>query len=217
MEETQLNHFTTTILACGIMVAALPAARAADTTCPPNPGINATVNGNLIVPAGQTCALDAVTVTGNVQVQTNATLQYPFSVPSTIVGNVSVGTGASLIASEGFLTIDGNLAANQCHLVNLAGEPRPIIGGNVQIQFCTEGADVITSNIGGNLTCNNSSECTIGGNKINGNVEVNDNSSARVEFNTIGHNLECQGNTSITDDGAPNTVGGHKNGQCAGF
>ena len=68
-----MKHFTTTMLACGIMLAVLPTARA-DTTCPPSPTPGGTVNGNLIVPTGQNCTLAGVTVTGNVQVQTNAVL-----------------------------------------------------------------------------------------------------------------------------------------------
>jgi hypothetical protein len=208
-----MNHFTTTMLACGIMVAALPTARAADTTCPPNL-VNTTVNGNLIVPAGQGCSMTGVTVTGNVQVQTNAVLTFPNSLPtSTIVGNVSVGTGAS-VGSFGGLTIDGNLDANQCLSVTLNAPAT--VGGNVQIQYC-EDTGVIGSDIGGNVACNNSGICDIGTNKVNGNVAVNDNFSAQVGNNTIGNNLECQGNTSITDGGLPNTVGGHRNGQCAGF
>jgi hypothetical protein len=211
-----LNHFTTTMLAFGIMVAALPTARAADTNCTSNL-FNTTVNGNLIVPAGQSCQLIAVTVTGNVQVQTNALLTILFSAgpTTTIVGNVSVGTGARLNASNGGLTIDGNFEANQCLGVSLVGSPVNTLGGNVQIHDCTGGADVLVFDIGGNVDCNNSGICDLGGNKVNGNVEVNDNSSAIVANNTIGNNLECQGNTSIT--GEPNTVGGKKSGQCAGF
>jgi hypothetical protein len=208
-----MNHFTTTMLVCGIMVAVLPAA--ADTTCPPNLN-NTTVNGNVIVPAGQSCFMQGATVTGNVQVQTNAALTFVAPLPpSTIVGNVSVGTGASFNADSGGLTIDGNFKANQCVTADMNSEDT--VGGNVQIQYCTRGVAVTNSNIGGNVTCNNSGICDIFGNKVNGNAEVNDNSSAAVGNNRIGNNLECQGNASITDDGVPNTVGGHKNGQCANF
>jgi hypothetical protein len=138
--------------------------------------------------------------------------------PSTIIGNVSVGTGASMFVSNGGLTIDGNFEANQCLSVALNAVGAPItIGGNVQIQYCTLAEDVLEDDIGGNVACNNSNTCDVISNKVNGNVEVNDNSSATVGNNTIGNNLECQGNASITDEGGPNTVGGHKKGQCAGF
>jgi hypothetical protein len=141
-----MNHFATTMLACGIMLAALPSARA-DTTCPPSPPLGTTINGNLIVPAGQNCTLVEVTVTGNVQVQTNATLTFPAPLPfgfETIVGNVSVGTGASVTVEAG-LTIDGNLEANECRVVALG--PGDIVGGNVQIQYCTEGGSLLQTTL----------------------------------------------------------------------
>jgi hypothetical protein len=211
-----MNHFTTTMLACGIMLAALPPARADSTTCPPNQS-GSTVNGNLIVPAGQNCQLSGVTVTGNVLVQTNATLNIQLG-GVTIVGNVSVGTGATLRDDvNGDLTIDGNFNANQCLSVNLDSLGVTTIFGTVQFQRCTE-ASVVDVDIGGNVVCNNSGTCQIAQNRVkNGNVAVNDNSNATVGGNTIGNNLVCQGNTSITNAGFPNTVGGHKNGQCAGF
>jgi hypothetical protein len=210
-----MNHFTTTMLVCGIMLAALPTARAADTTCPPNLA-NTTVNGNLIVPAGQHCLVIGVTVTGNAQVQTNATLTFGAPSPtSTIVGNVSVGTGAMVEAPVGGLTIDGNFVANQCSSVGL--NEGVAVGGNFQIQYCTGIVSLGGDDIGGNVACNNSSTCSVSSNKVNGNVEVNDNSSAEVTNNTIGNNLKCQGNTNITDGGVPNRVGGNKAGQCAGF
>ena len=131
-----MNHFATTMLACGIMLAVLPTARA-DTTCPPNPGT--TVNGNLIVPANQTCIVRGVTVTGNVQVQTNAHLNISDNATqgSTIDGNLRAGTGAFLdvFVSSGFTsTIDGNIVADQCSAVELVPA---IVGGNVSIQNCT--------------------------------------------------------------------------------
>jgi hypothetical protein len=197
------------------MVAALPAARA-DMTCsqtsPIPPG--STVNGNLVVPAGSnSCLLLTVTVTGNVQVQTNAALTIVAGGPSKIVGNVSVGTGATVDTGNGILTIDGNLVANQC-LGVLLGEGFAV-GGNVQIQNCTGESDVGSGDIGGNVGCNNSGTCDVSSNKVNGNVQINDNSSAQVLNNTIGNNLQCQGNAAITGGG--NTVGGQKMGQCANF
>src|SRR5437867_2532306 len=108
-----MKHFATTMLVLGIVSTALAAARAADTTCPPNPSPGSTVNGNLVVPSGASCVLSGVTVTGNVQVQTNATLQV---IPNgtqgaTIDGNVDVGAGAStFVLSDGVVsTIGGNI------------------------------------------------------------------------------------------------------------
>ena len=120
-----MKHFTTILLAFGIMSAALPAARAADTPCSPSLD-GSTVNGNLIVPPGAVCELSDVTVTGNVQVQTNALLALS---GSTIGGNVDVGTGARLTIPLGSVTIDGKLKADQCNA-------NVVVGGNVLVQSC---------------------------------------------------------------------------------
>jgi hypothetical protein len=50
---------------------------------------------------------------------------------------------------------------------------------------------------------------------VKGNVQINNNAAADVFVNTIGGNLSCQGNATI--NGGDNMVGGHKQGQCAGF
>jgi hypothetical protein len=233
-----MKPFATTILAFGIMLAALPAAHADTTTC--NTTITGgTVSGNLIVPPGATCTLVGVTVTGNVQVQENATLMiYLYSPPSgfniaensTIDGNVQVGVGASLSTSEpfGVLTIAGNLNADQCSSVGLVN---PIVDGNVRISNCTGPFEneYIGGEIGGNFDCSgNSAGCILQFGKVNGNVMINNNNHINgngdapnvVAGNTIGGNLQCQGNTAITDVlivAEPNIVGDHKQGQCAGF
>ena len=45
------------LAALGILAGAVPAARAADATCPPTPISGTTINGNLVVPANATCTL----------------------------------------------------------------------------------------------------------------------------------------------------------------
>jgi hypothetical protein len=214
-----VKHFATALLAFGIMLAGISAARA-DTTCPPNPPPGSTVNGNLVVPPGTVCQLFGVTVTGNVQVQTNAHLNISDNATqgSTIDGNLRAGTGAILdvFVSSGFTsTIDGNIVADQCSAVELVPA---IVGGNVSIQNCTGGQFVGYSDaeIAGNFTCNdNSIECDALAGNVKGNVQINNNAVAEVFVNTIGGNLQCQGNTTIIGSG--NTVGGHEQGQCAGF
>jgi hypothetical protein len=67
----------TPLAALGIQRAAgtVPAARAADTPCTTTISSGTTINGNLVVPAGDnTCTLKNVTVTGNVQVGKGASL-----------------------------------------------------------------------------------------------------------------------------------------------
>jgi hypothetical protein len=220
----------TPLAALGILAGTVPAARAADTTCPPAP--TGPINGNLVVPAGNnSCTLANVTVTGNVQ----------------------VGKGASLLVEPNpgqTVTIGGNVQAAQCQSVVL----EPIahgaisVGGNVQIQNCTgqsgynnvQGVGTVT--ISGNFACgNNSAECVARSGNVRGNVQINNNSggafvlennvggnaqvnnnsgsTSLVSRNTIGGNLQCAGNTpGVTDGGSaiPNTVAGNKQGQCAG-
>ena len=127
-----MKHFATALLGIGIMLAALPTARAADTICANTVISNTTINGNLVVPVY--CALQNVTVTGNVQVQTNA--QFYIVYNSTIDGNLSVGTGATF-STDSDLTVDGNIEANQCE-VFVVDSYSTIVGGNVHIQSCVD-------------------------------------------------------------------------------
>jgi hypothetical protein len=220
----------TPLAALGILAGTVPAARAADTTCPPTP--SGTINGNLAVPAGASCTLTNVTVTGNVQ----------------------VGKGASLFVEPNAgqtVTIGGNVQAAQCQQVNLHSNPGGVlsVGGNVQIRNCMSGGGYqgAAITIGGNFACDhNSAECfAIGGtvrgnvqvnnnsngsglgalvarNNVGGNVQVNNNSAGGdsdnlVSGNTIGGNLKCVGNTpGVTDESVKNIVTGNKQGQCAG-
>jgi hypothetical protein len=224
----------TPFAALGILAGAVPAARAADTPCTTT--ISGTINDNLVVPAGNSCTLANVTVTGN----------------------VLVGTGASLLVEPNpgqTVTIGGNVQAAQCQSVVL----EPIahgaisVGGNVQIQNCTgesgynnvQGVGTVT--ISGNFACgNNSARCVARSGTVRGNVQINNNSggsfegafvlennvggnaqvnnnsgsmASLVSRNTIGGNLQCAGNTpGVTDGGSaiPNAVAGNKQRQCAG-
>jgi len=216
----------TPLAALGILAGTVPAARAADTTCPPNP--SGTINGNLTVPAGASCTLTNVTVTGNVQ----------------------VGKGASLavLSDAGqTVTIGGNVQAAQCQQVDLHANPGGVlsVGGNVHIRNCTAGGGYqgAAVTISGNFACDyNSAECFAIGGKVRGNVQVNNNSNASglgalvagnnvdgnvqvnnnsaggdsdnlVSGNMIGGNLRCVGNTpGVTDNGT-----GDNQGQCAGL
>ena len=224
-----MKRFETAMLAFGLMLAALPVARAADTICPPNPSPGVTVNGNLLVPSGQSCSLlGDVTVTGNVQVQMNANLQLASSSvrPGPMIGgNVNVGTGATLIVL-GFFQVDGNIDAEQCNVLHLGTDTLPAtgnIGGNVVAQDCTSPggnefvspSKLLTTEISGNLTCNNNVLCFAEFINVKGNAQFNNNVSAHVKLNTIGGNLICQDNENIF--GEDNTVAGSKLGQCAGL
>jgi hypothetical protein len=174
-----MNQFTTATLAFGIMLAALPAARAAETTC--TTVMTGTVNGNLVVPAGTQCSLNGATVTGN----------------------VTVGKGAQLLIFAG--TIYGNIQAHQCNSVFLTSFGTAIsVGGNLQIQNCTGTGDNGYSDSGlpgtieidGNFQCqNNTAPCLAEGGTVLNNVQVNDNTGpAFIENAMIHGNLQVSGN-----------------------
>jgi hypothetical protein len=200
-----MNQFATTMLAFGIMLAALPAARA-DTSCTgPLQGV---ISGNVFVPDGATCQLDNATVTGN----------------------VLVGAGATLaVGVLGSVTISGDLQADHCASVGVISFTTSLlsIGGNVAIRSCTEmsGYDVSSGSsgsvtIGGNFLCRaNSAPCFAQRGSIGGNTIVSDNSGGTsiVAGNEIDGNLLCFGNTAVINASAPNTVFGKRLGQCAGL
>ena len=87
-----------------------------------------------------------------------------------------------------------------------------------------------SATIGGNLVVKDNSAPSPGAEAavvvrgtIEGNVEVNGNSAPQgsiiVGGNEIGGSLRCRGNTpGVTDDSVgPNSVGGKRQGQCAGL
>ena len=222
--EENMKHFASKSFdaAFGLGLAALPAA-AADTSCNTTFS-NGTINGNLVVPNGAACTL----------------------INETVTGNVTVGTGAALTVNKGGTT-GGNIRASHCSVVMLNNSLGAVsVGGNVAIEFCTNpsgyggpGASPIT--ISGNFTCANSDSCVARGGSVGGNIQVNGNAgsaggvavasntvmgnvlvnnngkTSSVGGNNIGGNLSCQGNAGISDETHPNTVAGHKLGQCAGL
>jgi hypothetical protein len=215
-----MKHFPVAMLALGIMLAAVPAARADNTTtCTGN--INGgTVDGNLIVPPGPQCILFGVTVTGNVQVQTNAFLFIDIDQVTTIDGNLRVETGATFgfasIGHPSSMIVHGNVNADKCNNASLYLVK---VDGNVSIQSCTTRIFVGNTQIAGNFDCShNSAGCELENSTVTGNVQINNNESADVGsqgINTISGNLQCSGNTNIV--GGSNNVSGHKQGQCSHF
>jgi hypothetical protein len=234
MQPENMKSFAGAIIAVlAFLLAAVPVANAQNTQCTGTISDGSTINGSLVVPADATCSLLNVTVEGNVQVGTGATL------------SVSPLTGQTV-------TIDGNIVANGCKSVVLGfveGTPGVIsVEGNVNIQNCTDGVGYNGSiTISGNFVCaNNHPFCItdggvvhgnltvksnniapfagaaaeVVGNQVSGNVDISDNisnaASPSVFTNTIGGNLRCFDN-SPAPHGSDNTVSGQKLGQCAGL
>ncbi len=151
---------------------------------------------NVVVPDGASCALSGAMVNGNVQVKRNASL--------------SIGPlGAS--------TIRGNVEADHCRSLALAGTV--MVEGNVRVQQCAADSGYAGPGvqIGGNFQCqNNSAACRADDGSVGGNVQVQNNVSASpsdISGNTIGGNLQCQGNAPAPTHTASNTAR-NKQGQC---
>jgi hypothetical protein len=199
-------------------------------------GGTVTVSHNLVVAPGavlndhSASPLTTVHVGGNVLVGKGGIVglgTYNPAAPhgSVVDGNVIANQPLSLYIS--FTTIHGNLISHGGG-GGVAGEFRNYptkdntIDGNVVIQGWTGGwIGLIRNHVGGNVIFSKNTSV------INGLVDPPvpgqvDSDSSEIMTNVIGRNLICQGNTpkaqvNPDDGGQPNTVGGHKIGQCAGL
>jgi hypothetical protein len=172
------------VTALGFLLATVPVASAQMVTqCTGTIYDGRTINSNLVVPAPG-CTLTNVTV----------------------VGNVLVGTGATLIvmpATGQTVTIDGNIATGQCQAVSLNTQLGGVIsvGGTVNIQGCTNafyfaGSGTVT--IGGNFVCTNTSDaCIADGGVVRGNLTV-DNNSVSVGIQLVGNRIS--GNVDVSSN-----------------
>jgi hypothetical protein len=99
------------------------------------------------------------------------------------------------------------------------------IGGNARF-INNQAVNVFNATIGGNLSVsdNKSANATdevaaVAGDNVGGNVAINNNATGIVIVggNVIGGNLRCVGNSQQPNDdnNGPNTVNGHKLGQCS--
>ena len=111
----------------------------ADVTCSGTVGGAATVttiNGNVTVPAGASCVLSFVNVTGNVTTGAASNLVINgYLEPSTIGGSVTaVGCGSALL--EGNITVAGSVQIQNCTGTSANGFQGPdiLINGNFTCQ-----------------------------------------------------------------------------------
>jgi hypothetical protein len=219
------------LAAIGMGLATVPAS-AADTTCTTTLS-NGTINGNLVVPNNASCTLTNETVTGSVTVGTGASLRVD---GSTIGGNIRAShcNFVQLINTSGAVNVGGNVAIEFCTGKRngyfrpdfSVSSPITISGNFTCSNNDTSRTDSIPcaaefGSVGGNVQVNNNvvANVEVEFNTVQGNVQVNNNTPdfAFVEGNNIGGNLSCQGNAGVRDEGNPNTVAGHKLGQCAGL
>jgi hypothetical protein len=182
-----------------IVLFAGAAAARADTTCIGM--LQGTVNGDVIVPPGQSCTLSLADVKGNVLVQNNASLLVDgYDEPSAIGGNVIAANCASALL-EGNVSVDGNVRIGNCTGAGRNGFRGPGI------------------TIGGNFRCHdNAGPCTAWLGEVDGNLQVYDNASATssdITLDTVGGNLACRNNSPApTHSHGGNWVTGTLQQQC---
>lgn len=181
--------------ALGILLGTMPVANAE--TC--NTTISdKTINANVVVPAGATCDLENVIVTGSVRVEKGAFFLVQ-------------------ISSSGSTQLIGDVIAIQCGFVFLGASGRSVsVGGNVQISGCTGPSYPTVSNatISGNFQCFNNVGCQVATSTIGGNAQINNNSGyIALNNNYVGGNLQCLGNATGGSFIA-NAVAGNNQGQC---
>jgi Tannase and feruloyl esterase len=198
-----LTIFLSAVIQC---LVAQPQARA-DISCSGLIGGARTVtniDGNVTVPAGTSCTLSFVNITGSVGVGQNATLVVSaYTEPSEVGGNIEANNCNSVLL-QGNVTVGGNLNINSC-------------SGTTSNGF--QGPDVL---IQGNFEClSNAGPCLAWLGTVDGNVQIQSNNAkaaSDVSLVSVGGNLNCAGNSpAVTHSHGPSWVDGRSQGQCAGF
>jgi hypothetical protein len=192
---------------------------------------------NLKVPAGATCTLEGVSVTGNIRVGDGATLLTDDStvdmnviardaasvqlIDTVVLGEINLQrtSGAIVIGSEGCAVdpvADGNIV-----LINNDGTIAVCFMTlrNLVVQGNTNRIGLFDNTVSNDLvvTQNSGAAIRIGRNDVGGNIRIQQNTSwklIRVAFNTVAGNIRCTGNT-VEPTVVGNTVGGAQLGQCA--
>lgn len=205
--------------------------------------IPAGVYGDLLVTGNCAFAPGEVVVNGNLAVAPGAVLDDHAAVPASVhvTGNVTVGAGGVVglgtyapAKTHSVAVIDGNVIGVGAASLYLS---RVTIHGNLVINGggdADRNLPIKDDTIDGNVILHGWRGAWFGiiRDDIGGNVIVHDNAAAdpstlpgsdsgEIVTNTIRGNLICSGNTPAPQPGdsggAPNTVGGHELGQCAGL
>jgi hypothetical protein len=147
---------------------------------------------DVVVPANARCVLQGTTVTNN----------------------VSVGTGATLLASG--VAVGGNVQADGAANVvlrDLNGR-RSTVGGDVSVQDGGR-ATIARTNVENNVQAQqNAGPLLIAENRVGGSMQVDQNTGGvRIVRNRIAQTLQCQANTPPPMGGG--NVAGEKQDQCA--
>lgn len=131
---------------------------------------------------------------------------------TTMNGSVEVGTNATLVAQDVFIT--GNLIADGAADVSISGDSS--IGGSVQVQRGA-GASILDAGISGSLQITAmAGPVEASGNQIGGNTQAFSNlGGVTLTDNSMTGVLQCTGNTPAPTGGG--NVASQKDGQCAGL
>jgi hypothetical protein len=172
-----------------------------------------THNGAINVPANQTFCLVGVTQTGAITVAATGALSVTLS--SNITGAITlVGARSFAFCNSTIIGAIKSSTAAGFIIIGGDGDLGNLCGGST-----INGAVTLNGNLGG---------VEVGGNAINAALTVSTNhapnngfpiedNATEIEANTVSGLTTCAGNVPApTNDGHPNTLTGHANGQCAG-
>jgi hypothetical protein len=211
-----------------LVLASAPVAQADDVNCPPAL-VGAQVNGNVVVPAGQTCIITNSEIRGNVIVRSGATLSF-FS--SLVHGNIE-GDGFSqifvnfstvLILGEGVV---GNVIAKNGSNPGRVQIRDSSINGSAQLENNAGQVEIINNSFGNpitNLCCGNiqvvksttTNTMTIDGNRAS-DIQFYENraSAYRIRGNfDVRGNVQVYKNVHTTASGGEVSFNDGQNVQC---
>ena len=196
---------------------------------------------NVLVPAGTSCTLTNLRVTGNVTVQADGTLLDQHlrgrrHDHGDIKGDGCDSIDLETTSASGRIVVGGNLNRRSVHhLHRLPAEaegtrsvlpplpvsplPNVLIGGSVKCNNNPGGCVFDYAIISGNLECSGNFDCELQSDAIGKNATINNNGSGSnwVSNSSIGGDVKCSGNSGGVDNlGNPNTVAGPSRGSVQG-
>ncbi len=219
-----------------VTVLALPAAASAAAKSLVCDGAYKGTYTDVTVPPNGNCTLTNATVLGDATVQTGGQLTLAQSTAGSIGGDITVGTGASLLQSAGW-TVAGTISAQGANTIDISGGTvhdvtatgadyvyvfDATVDGSVTAQQTQSFGEIaenaaITGDVVASGEPSGASGFQILEQSIGGNVYITSNQAPTVVYyNTIGQNLVCTGNNPPTSAfGYGNYVQGSELGQCA--
>jgi hypothetical protein len=184
-----------------------------DTVGSPFTAATTTVDSNLYVPAGASCSLYGVTVTGNLIVEGRLAAVGNTFEKNLIVqgGSVAIGCFGSVFCSiHGGNFILGNAVMTNAERISLT---RTTVSGNLTVVGAGS-FDLELSRADGNVMVGNSADVLVFSGIYGGDVKVINSTDVRIGDVEVSGVLDCEGNTP-----APDLLGGiHAGafrGQCA--